>query len=107
MIARGVFHLSKSAAGDEISGYHLQAAIAAVHCAAQDYESTDWSRILLSYDRLVEIDDSPVIALNRAVAVAKCMAPTPACEQSRPFKTCNRSIRIICSTPLSASSRSN
>src|SRR5688572_28078724 len=71
MIARGLFHLMQSMAGDEISEYHLQAGIAACHCAAKDYESTDWPQILSLYDRLVEINDSPVILLNRAVALAK------------------------------------
>jgi RNA polymerase sigma factor (sigma-70 family) len=71
MIAQGMSHLSQSAAGDEISPYHLQAGIAACHCAAPDYESTDWPKILALYDRLLELDDSPVVALNRAVAVAK------------------------------------
>ena len=70
MIARGLYHLMQSTAGNEISEYHLQAAIAACHCAAQEYESTDWPRILSLYDRLIEMDDSPVVALNRAVAVA-------------------------------------
>jgi RNA polymerase sigma-70 factor (ECF subfamily) len=70
MISRGMFHLSKSAAGEEITEYHLQAGIAACHCAAPDYESTDWPHILSLYDGLIQIDDSPVIALNRAVAVA-------------------------------------
>ena len=75
MIARGMHHLSESATGDELSAYHLQAGIAACHCAAADYESTDWSKILLLYDRLLELDDSPVIALNRAVAVANVHGP--------------------------------
>jgi predicted RNA polymerase sigma factor len=70
MIARGMYHLMQSTAADEASDYHLQAAIAACHCAAQDYESTDWPRILSLYDRLIEMDDSPIVALNRAVAVA-------------------------------------
>ena len=71
MIAQGMRHLTESAAGDEITGYHLQAGIAACHCAATDYKSTNWPRILALYDRLVEIDDSPVVALNRAVAIAE------------------------------------
>jgi RNA polymerase sigma-70 factor (ECF subfamily) len=70
MIARGMFHFAQSAAGEELTQYHLQAGIAACHCAAKDYESTDWPRILSLYDRLAELDDSPVIALNRAVAQA-------------------------------------
>lgn len=71
MIAQGMLHLSHSAVGDELSEYHLQAGIAAVHCAARDYGATDWRQILSLYDRLVELDDSPVIALNRAVALAQ------------------------------------
>ena len=71
MIARGMFHIAQSAAGTEISEYHLQAGIAACHCAARDYASTDWRQILELYDRLIEFDDSPVVALNRAVALAE------------------------------------
>jgi RNA polymerase sigma factor (sigma-70 family) len=69
-IARGMAHLHESATGAEISEYHLQAGIAACHVAAVDYQSTDWARILSLYDQLMEFDDSPVVALNRAVAVA-------------------------------------
>ena len=70
MIARGLYHLMQSTAADQASEYHLQAAIAACHCAAKDYRSTDWHRILLLYDQLVDVDDSPIVSLNRAVAVA-------------------------------------
>jgi RNA polymerase sigma-70 factor (ECF subfamily) len=75
MIARGMFHLAQSAAGGEISEYHLQAGIAACHCAAPDYASTDWRQILSLYDRLLALDDSPVVALNRAVALAEVRGP--------------------------------
>jgi RNA polymerase sigma factor (sigma-70 family) len=75
MIARGMFHLMQSMAGEEVSEYHLQAGIAACHCAAKDYESTDWPQILSLYDRLVEMNDSPVILLNRAVALANVHGP--------------------------------
>jgi RNA polymerase sigma factor (sigma-70 family) len=75
MIARGMFHLHESAAGAEISEYHLQAGIAACHATAIDYKSTDWAKILSLYDRLIEFDDSPVAALNRAVAVANVRGP--------------------------------
>jgi RNA polymerase sigma factor (sigma-70 family) len=80
MIARGLFHLMQSTAGDEVSEYHLQAGIAACHCAAKDYDSTDWAQILSLYDRLIEIDDSPVVALNRAVAVANVHGPRAGIE---------------------------
>jgi RNA polymerase sigma factor (sigma-70 family) len=80
MIGSGMSHLLQSAEGDEISDYHLQAGIAACHCAASDYESTDWPQILSLYDRLVVLDDSPVVALNRAVAVANVHGPTAGIE---------------------------
>jgi RNA polymerase sigma factor (sigma-70 family) len=75
MIARGMFYFAQSAAGDELTKYHLQAGIAACHCAAKDYESTDWRQILSLYDGLMEFDDSPVVALNRTVALAEVNGP--------------------------------
>jgi RNA polymerase sigma-70 factor (ECF subfamily) len=80
MIGRGMYHFAQSAAGEEITEYHLQAGIAACHCAAKDYESTDWPQILLLYDRLAQIDASPVVALNRAVAVAQVHGPKAGIE---------------------------
>jgi RNA polymerase sigma factor (sigma-70 family) len=75
MIERGMSHLRDSASGDSLSEYHLQAGIAACHATAKDYQATDWSRILSLYERLMEFDDSPVIALNRAVAVGNVHGP--------------------------------
>jgi RNA polymerase sigma factor (sigma-70 family) len=75
LIARGLFHLTRATAGDQISGYHIQAAIAACHSVAKDYASTDWRDILSLYDRLTAIDSSPIVALNRAVAVAEVHGP--------------------------------
>ena len=80
MIARGLGHLNRSATGQEISEFHLQAGIACCHCAAETYEETDWGRILLLYDMLVGIDHSPVVALNRAVAISNVHGPTAALE---------------------------
>lgn len=80
MIARGLFHLMQSTEGDELSVYHLQASIGACHCAAPDYESTDWAQILHFYDILINLDSSPVVALNRSVAVAKVHSPKAGIE---------------------------
>jgi RNA polymerase sigma-70 factor (ECF subfamily) len=71
MIARGMFYFARSAAGEEVTAYHLEAGIASCHCTARDYASTDWRQILELYDRLMEFDDSPVVALNRAVSIAE------------------------------------
>lgn len=80
MIARGMYHLAQSAEGREITGLHLQAGIAACHCAAKDYASTDWRRILGLYDRLIALDESPIVALNRAVAIAQVHGPNAGIE---------------------------
>lgn len=71
MIQRGVHCLALSAQGKTLSEYHLEAAIAACHTTAHDHNATDWERILMLYDQLLIRRDSPVVALNRAVAVAR------------------------------------
>jgi RNA polymerase sigma-70 factor (ECF subfamily) len=55
--------------------YQLQAAIAAVHAQASSPDETDWRRIVALYDRLISVAGSPVVALNRAVAVAMAVGP--------------------------------
>src|SRR6202166_4110219 len=55
--------------------YTLQAAIAAVHAEAESVAATDWRQIVALYDRLVRIQPSPVVQLNRAVAIAMCEGP--------------------------------
>jgi RNA polymerase sigma factor (sigma-70 family) len=75
LIEQGLIHLVKAAQGAEVSEYHLQAGIAACHCTAADYASTDWGRILRHYDELNRLKPSPVVALNRAVAVAHLQGP--------------------------------
>jgi predicted RNA polymerase sigma factor len=80
LINRGLRQLNHCAAGEVLSEYHLQAGIAACHCAAPDYASTDWAQILALYDRFGEIDTSPVVALNRAIAVANLHGPAAGIE---------------------------
>jgi RNA polymerase sigma-70 factor (ECF subfamily) len=75
LIGLGFHHFERSMVGDDVSEYHLQAAIAATHARAADPQSLDWPAILRLYDRLLSIDRSPVVALNRAVAVAKVHGP--------------------------------
>jgi RNA polymerase sigma-70 factor (ECF subfamily) len=63
---------------DEPGPYQLQAAINAVHGEAPDAASTDWSQILALYDRLLALTPGPVVALNRAVALAEVDGPVVA-----------------------------
>ena len=74
-ITRAMRHLEASASGDEITTYHVEAAIAACHAAAPSFEETDWRHIVSLYDELLEMNPSPVAALNRAVAIAMSQGP--------------------------------
>jgi RNA polymerase sigma-70 factor (ECF subfamily) len=71
LIALGFSHFDRSIAGDEISEWHIQAAIAATYASAASSAEIDWASILEHYDQLLEMTDSPVVALNRAVVVMK------------------------------------
>jgi RNA polymerase sigma-70 factor (ECF subfamily) len=70
LIAQGIALLDESAVGDEVSAYHLEAAIAAAHVSAASLDQTDWPTIVSLYDRLMIVAPSPVVALNRAIAVS-------------------------------------
>jgi RNA polymerase sigma-70 factor, ECF subfamily len=55
--------------------YQILAAINAVHTSARDIRDTDWSQVVALYDQLVRLDPSPIVALNRAIAVAELDGP--------------------------------
>jgi RNA polymerase sigma factor (sigma-70 family) len=67
--------LTRSAAGAELTEFHLQAAIAAKHAEARDLAATDWTAIVGLYDQLFRQRPTPVVALNRAVAVGWAQGP--------------------------------
>jgi RNA polymerase sigma-70 factor (ECF subfamily) len=65
--------------------YLLQAAIVAVHAEAPSYADTDWSEIVALYDRLIRLQPTPVVALNRALAVAELEGPAAALAEIEPL----------------------
>ncbi len=67
--------LAATAAGAAPGRYQILAAINAVHTSARDIRDTDWSQVLALYDQLIRLDPSPIIALNRAIAVAEFDGP--------------------------------
>ncbi len=71
LIALGFSYFDRSIAGDGISEWHIQAAIAATYASAASSAEIDWASILEHYDQLMGITNSPVVALNRAVVVMK------------------------------------
>ena len=81
LIARGLAALARAQElGGGLGRYALQAAIAACHARARTAEDTDWERIAALYDALGQVSPSPVVELNRAVAVAMAFGPQEALE---------------------------
>jgi RNA polymerase sigma-70 factor, ECF subfamily len=74
-IAEGVALLEKALKSQRFGSYTLQAAIAAVHAEAESTAATDWRQIVTLYNQLLRIQPSPVVQLNRAVAIAECDGP--------------------------------
>jgi RNA polymerase sigma-70 factor, ECF subfamily len=75
LIGRGLGHLDRAALGPTITAYHVEAAIAAAHAVAVNDAATDWGYIVQLYDDLLAIKPSPVVELNRAIAVAMADGP--------------------------------
>jgi RNA polymerase sigma factor (sigma-70 family) len=74
-VREGMEWLARSAAGEELTRYHVEAGIAWEHCRAPTFADTDWRRIAAGYDTLDRIAPSPIHALNRAVAEAQLHGP--------------------------------
>ena len=85
LIAEGVRSLDRAARGPDETRYHLEAAIAACHAVAPSFEATDWPAILALYDALAERWPSPMVALNRAVALGEVHGPGAALEALLPL----------------------
>ncbi len=81
LVQRGFAALARARAqGGALGPYALQAAIASCHAGARTAESTDWMKIVALYDALVQIQPSPIVELNRAVAVSMAFGPAAALE---------------------------
>jgi RNA polymerase sigma-70 factor, ECF subfamily len=81
LIAIGFQHFDRSMAGRELSPFHVEAALAATHTRAATPEETDWKLVLSLYDQLMQLKPSPVVALNRTVAVARIQGPEAALDE--------------------------
>jgi len=71
LLRLGYAHLQQSAAGDDVTAIHIEAMLAAVHAAAPTWAATDWRRIVDLYDVLVDLQDTPITRLNRAIAIGQ------------------------------------
>ncbi len=71
LIAYGLQHFRRSASGDRLTRFHLEAEIAAIYTLADDYAATDWDRILECYSLLQKMAFSPIVELNRIVVLGQ------------------------------------
>jgi RNA polymerase sigma-70 factor (ECF subfamily) len=83
LVREGRRLLDLSATGKVLTEYHVEAAIASLHTLARSLEETDWAQIVVLYDRLMDIRPSPVVALNRAIAVGQADGPLRGLEEIR------------------------
>lgn len=81
LIATGFTHFDAAIAGDAISRYHIEAAIAAVHARAPSFENTNWEEILGHYDALNELFPSPVVSINRIIAMRYARGASAAMQE--------------------------
>ncbi len=90
LIAEGQRLLDLSATGTDLTEYHVEAAIASVHARAGTAAETDWQRVVFLYGMLMKIRPSPVVALNRAIAVAQHEGPERGLEAIRAIEGLDR-----------------
>ena len=83
LIAEGIGILQAALARDELGEYQAQAAIAALHADAGSVETIDWAQIVDWYDELLRLRDTPVIRLNRAVALGEAVGPAAGLAELR------------------------
>lgn len=86
LINLAVQYLNKASAGENISSYHLEAAIAFEHCKAQSMAETNWKHILMLYNLLYQANKSPIVALNRVVAFSQIYGPKEALKELAKIK---------------------
>jgi len=85
LIEKGFYYLQKIKSSSGVSSYHILAAISAHHCAAPEFNSTNWKEILSLYDSLLLIDQSSVVLLNRSVALSKVHGANAALNELNKF----------------------
>jgi RNA polymerase sigma-70 factor (ECF subfamily) len=81
LIEQGFAFLNGSARGEELTAYHLEAGIAGLHARAGSFAETDWPGILKLYTLLYRLRPTPIVALNRAIALGRAEGPEPALQE--------------------------
>lgn len=81
LIEKGLHYLEQATLQESINEYLIQAAISAAHCQAAHFDETDWDRILNLYDLQLQVNPSPIVELNRVVALEKVHGPLLATKE--------------------------
>lgn len=87
LVFAGLRHLESASEGEEVTRYHLEAGIAAIHAQAESDDATNWPMVLTLYDRLLFIAPSSIVKLNRAVAVMRVHGAETALKELEPIAT--------------------
>ena len=90
LLTEGTRLLDQSASGGVVTEYHVEAAIAGMHAAASDARETPWADVVELYDALMKIRPSPVVALNRAMAIAQHEGPSKGLDAVRAIENASR-----------------
>ncbi len=90
LVGEGLQFLERSAKGSDLTEYHIEAAIAAVHATAQSIQEINWDKIVSLYDALMKIRPSPIVALNRAIAAGQRDGPQRGLAELRTIEDSER-----------------
>lgn len=75
LIEKGQHFLLNASSGNQLSQYHIEASIAAIHCASPSFEDTPWDKLLSLYETLSEIKPGPMVSFNKAIAIGYAQSP--------------------------------
>lgn len=81
LMNRGFLYLEEASRGEELSDYHIEASIAAVHTGAKTFQETNWNQLVKLYEVLYSMKPSPIIAMNKAIAKGYAQSPEKAIQE--------------------------
>jgi RNA polymerase sigma-70 factor (ECF subfamily) len=90
LIAKGYEYISKASSGNELSEYHIEAAIATYYASAKKFEDTDWKSILELYYILEKINPSPITILNKVIVLSQINGPNEALDELLKIKNLDK-----------------
>ena len=96
LIQKGLFFLEEASDGNEVSEYHVEAAIASVHALAADFRNTKWGELVILYNVLYTMNPNAMIALNRAIAIGFAQSPEIGIEELMKIDELQNHYLLLC-----------